>query len=65
MLHWRISGTQPRPDAGRYVGVEATETDDIHFEERFAELKETLVDQFSEADKLNALINRMLKKVQV
>ena len=32
---------------GRYVGAAAAEADDVPFEERFAELKETLAEQFA------------------
>ena len=41
---------------GRYVGTEATEDDDVPFEERFAELKATLAEQFAEAEELSTLI---------
>ena len=33
---------------GRYVGAAAADADDVPFEERFAELKETLAEQFAE-----------------
>ena len=48
---------------GRYVGAAAAEDDDVPFEERFAELRETLAAQFSEAEELSAVIQ--LKLVQV
>ena len=48
---------------GRYVGTAAAEADDVPFEERFAELKETLAKQFAEAEELSALIRRKLEDV--
>jgi type I restriction enzyme M protein len=48
---------------GRYVGAAAAEADDGLFEERFAELKETLAAQFAEAEELSALIQTKLEKV--
>ena len=36
---------------GRYVGAAAIKDDDVPFEERFAELKETLAEQFTESRK--------------
>ena len=48
---------------GRYVGAAAAETDDVPFEERFAELKETLAEQFAEAEELSALIQMKLQGV--
>ena len=45
---------------GRYVGAAAAEADDMSFEERFAELKEKLTEQFAEADALSALIRKRL-----
>ena len=48
---------------GRYVGVAATEEDDVPFEERFAELKETLAEQFSQAEELSAVIQKNLEEV--
>ncbi|MCY3880388.1 MAG: class I SAM-dependent DNA methyltransferase [Rhodobacteraceae bacterium] len=48
---------------GRYVGAAAVDDDGVPFEERFAELKETLAEQFAEADKLSALIQLKLKEV--
>jgi len=48
---------------GRYVGAAAEEADDVPFEERFAELKEILKEQFTEAEELCALIHSKLKEV--
>ncbi len=48
---------------GRYVGTAATEEDDTPFEERFAELKETLTEQFAEAAELSTLIQRKLAEI--
>ena len=48
---------------GRYVGAEAAEDDGVSFEERFAELKETLAEQFAEAEELTALIQKKLEEV--
>ena len=50
---------------GRYVGAAAAEDDDVPFEERFAELKETLAEQFAEAEELSAVIQKKLEKVSV
>ena len=50
---------------GRYVGAPAAEHDDVPFEERFAELQETLVEQFAEATELSTLIQRTLEEVGV
>ncbi len=49
---------------GRYVSVAAAEVDDVPFEERFVELKETLAEQFAEADELAAFIQTELERVQ-
>ena len=49
---------------GRYVGAAAAEADDVPFDKRFAELKETLAAQFAEAGELNALIEKNLEKVR-
>ena len=49
---------------GRYVGATATEVDEVPFEERFAELKETLAEQFAEAGERSALIKKNLEKVR-
>ena len=48
---------------GRYVGAAAAAADDVPFEERFAELKETLAEQFGEAEDLGALIQAKLEEV--
>ena len=40
---------------GRYVGAAAAEEDGVPFEVRFAELKETLAEQFAEAEELRPL----------
>lgn len=48
---------------GRYVGAAPSEEDEVPFEERFAELKATLVGQFAEADKLSDLIRKKLKEI--
>ena len=49
---------------GRYVGAVAAEVDDIPFEEQFVELKETLAEQFAEAQVLSALIQTKLEEVE-
>ena len=48
---------------GRYVGAAAAAADDVPFEERFAELKETLAEQFAEAEKLTAVIQTKLEGI--
>lgn len=48
---------------GRYVGAAAAEADDVPFEERFAKLKQTLAEQFAEAEELSALIQTKLEEV--
>ena len=48
---------------GRYVGAVAAAADEVPFEERFAELKETLAEQFVEAEELSALIQAKLEEV--
>ena len=48
---------------GHYVETAASEEDDAPFEERFAELKETLAEQFAEADELSILIQKKLEGV--
>lgn len=45
---------------GRYVGAAVAEEDDIPFEERFTELKESLAEQFAEGEELGALIQAKL-----
>ena len=48
---------------GRYVGVEVEESDDVPFADRFGELKETLAEQFAEAEHLSALIQSKLEEI--
>ena len=48
---------------GRYVGTAATKDADVPFEERFAELKETLSEQFAEAEELSTIIQKKLEEV--
>lgn len=48
---------------GRYVGAEAAAEDDGSFPERFAALKETLAEQFAEAEELSALIQEKLEGI--
>jgi type I restriction enzyme M protein len=50
---------------GRYVGAEELEDDAEPFEQRFAALKETLSEQFAEAEELGALIQARLDGVSV
>lgn len=50
---------------GRYVGAAEAEADDVPFEERFTELKETLAEQFAEAEELSALIQMKLEEIAV
>ena len=49
---------------GRYVGAAATADDGVPFEERFAELKETLAEQFAEAEVLSATIQARLDRMR-
>ena len=49
---------------GRYVGAAAAEADDIPFEERFAELRETLAEQFAEGEELNTVIQSKLEELR-
>ena len=49
---------------GRYVGAAAAETDQVPFEERFQELKETLAEQFAEAEELSAFIQTKLEEIK-
>ena len=49
---------------GRYVGLAAADDDDEPFEERFAGLRQTLAEQFAEAEELSALIQVKLEMVQ-
>jgi len=48
---------------GHYVGAAEGEADDVPFEERFAGLKATLVEQFSEAKELSTLIQTKLEEI--
>ena len=48
---------------GRYVGTAVAEADDVSFERRFAELKETLAKQFAEAEEISALIEKKLEEI--
>ncbi|MCI0740822.1 MAG: type I restriction-modification system subunit M [Gemmataceae bacterium] len=48
---------------GRYVGAAAAKDDGAPFEKRFAELKETLAEQFAETEELSALIQKKLEEV--
>ena len=48
---------------GRYVGATVAEADDVPFEERFAELKATLSEQFVKAEGLSARIQKKLDEV--
>ena len=49
---------------GRYAGAAEAEADDVPFEERFAELKEVLAEQFAEAEKLSVLIQKKLAGIK-
>ena len=48
---------------GRYVGAATVEADSVPFEKRFAELKESLNEQFSQSEELSALIQAKLEKI--
>ena len=48
---------------GRYVGAAAAAADEVPFQERFAELKEALAEQFAEAEELSVLIQTKLEEV--
>ena len=48
---------------GSYVGTAPQEMERVPFEERFAELKETLHGQFTEAEELNVLIRTKLAEI--
>jgi len=48
---------------GRYVGMTASEEDDVPFAQRFCELKEVLEEQFAEAEELSAAIQKKLEEV--
>ena len=49
---------------GRFVGAAAAEEGSVPFEERFAELRETLAEQFAEAEELSILIKKKLEEVR-
>ena len=49
---------------GRYVGAAAAKADDVPFEKRFAELKETLAQQFAEAEELKTVIQSKLEELR-
>jgi len=48
---------------GRYVGAAAAEDDGVSFEEKFAELKETLINQFGDSQRLENDIKSVLESV--
>ncbi len=48
---------------GRYVGAASAEADDVPFEDRFTELKESLAEQFAEAEKLSTVIQTKLEDI--
>ena len=48
---------------GSYVGTAPTEAEDVPFEERFSELKDTLARQSAQREELNALIQMKLEQV--
>jgi type I restriction enzyme M protein len=50
---------------GRYVGAQDVEDDGVPFAERFAALRETLVGQFEEGERLAAAIREKLTQVAV
>ena len=50
---------------GRYVGAAAEESDNISFEERFADLKEILAEQSVHGAELDALIQQKLGAIQI
>ena len=49
---------------GRFVGAAATEDEDVPFEERFAELKETLAEQFAQSEELTSVIQKNLEGIR-
>lgn len=54
--------TRISPDsAGRYVGAEAVIDDGIPFEEKMAELSDTLYEQMRESIELDAVIRKNLE----
>ena len=60
-----IAGHRHVLTPGRYVGAADVEEDEVPFEDRFAGLKVRLEDQFSEADKLTAIIRSKLAEIVV
>ena len=58
-----IKGNSHVLTPGRYVGAAVAEADDVPFEERFAELKATLAEQFAEAEKLSTIIQTKLEGI--
>ena len=48
---------------GRYVGAAEADAEDARFEDQFADLKETLVEQFAEAEKLATTIRTKLQGI--
>jgi type I restriction enzyme M protein len=48
---------------GRYVGAAEPQADNVPFEQRFAELKEALAEQFAEAEELGAVIQSKLEEI--
>jgi len=50
---------------GRYVGAQAAEENEEAFAQRFNELKETLGEQFAEAEELGALIQEKLEGISL
>ena len=49
----------------RYVGAAAAETDDLPFEQRFAELREILAGQFAEAEDLSSIIQTNFQRLAI
>ena len=49
---------------GRYIGAATEAVDKVPFEERFSELKETLAEQFAEAEELSTIIQTKLEEVE-
>ena len=48
---------------GRYVGAAVAEDDDVPFDQRFAELKDSLTGQFAEAEELGTQITAKLERI--
>ena len=48
---------------GRFVGAAEVDANDVPFEEQFLELRETLAEQFAEAEKLSAIIQTKLDEI--